>query len=328
MSKIENAIIIIGAPRSGTSILRNCLAQHPKLWHLRAESHCILEGPLHPAPEFESNRCTAADFEEYQCETLREKFYRSAINLNILFEDAGLFFQGRTLLQRAVLRLTVPAVGVMTKPFRPQSIQLLEKTPKNSLRVSLLNRLFPDAYFIWNKRDPKDNIDSLVDGWRTTDAFGPIERPRFATYDVVGELDLQDYDGTAWKFALVPEWQSLSGKRVADVAVWQYLQCNRYALKDFQAIDDERIFEIKHEAFVQSPLSIVRGILDWIDLPRKRSVKRFATALPQVNDTQSAERDQETGLRYPKEVRRVLSEYPELTDLVERMGYQPPAIVC
>jgi len=250
-------------------------------------------------------------------------FYRSAINLNVLVDDAWLFFQERTLLQRAALRFAVPAVGAITKLFKPQSIQILEKTPKNSLRVSLLNRLFPDAYFIWNKRDPKYNIDSLIDGWRATDAFGPIERPRFATYDVADELDLQDYSGTAWKFALVPEWQSLYGKRVADVAVWQYLQCNRYALNDFQAIDDERIFEVKHEAFVQSPLSIVRDILDWIGLSQKRSVKRFATALPQVNDTQSAQRDQETGLRYPEEVRRVLSEYPELTDLVERMGYQP-----
>ena len=42
-------IIILGAPRSGTTILTRCLAMHPDLWHLPGESHSILEGPFHPA---------------------------------------------------------------------------------------------------------------------------------------------------------------------------------------------------------------------------------------------------------------------------------------
>jgi len=46
---IERPIIILGAPRSGTTILQRCLALHPDLWHLPGESHFILEGPLHPS---------------------------------------------------------------------------------------------------------------------------------------------------------------------------------------------------------------------------------------------------------------------------------------
>jgi len=325
-SSIERPLIVIGAPRSGTTILRHCLAQHPSLWHPRAESHSILEGPVHPAPDFESNRCTASDLSEKECGALRLAFYRAAMNLNVLLNDASLFFRGRTLLQRAVLRLVVPGVGSVTKAFRPSSIRLLEKTPKNSLRVSLLNRLFPDAYFVWNKREPEKNVDSLIAGWRTTDTFGPIEQPRFATYDVAGQLNLQDYEGVAWKFALIPEWRSLEGRRVADVAAWQYLQCNRYALRDFEEIKKDRLLEVKHEEFVGNPLATVQKIVDWAGLSQSRSVDQFASSLPKVNDTHTAERDQQTGLRYPKEVRRSLSELPDLPALLERMGYEPSAV--
>jgi len=253
---------------------------------------------------------------------LREAFYHRALNLNVLLDDPSYFFTGRSLLKRAFLRIAVPALGMFTRIYKNESIRLLEKTPKNSLRVSFLNRLFPKALFIWNKRGPKKNIDSLIAGWRTTDRLGPLESPRFATYDVAGELDLQDYEGTAWKFALVPGWRSLRGGCVADVAAWQYFQCNHYAMKDFQVIEEDRIFEVKHERFVDDPLPIVHDILKWADLPQAKAVDRFAKALPRVNDTrEDDERNHGKSLRCPNEVRRVVNGLSELEGLCENMGY-------
>lgn len=317
---IRRPIIIVGAPRSGTTILRNCLAQHPDLWHLRAESHGILEGPLHPGPAFDSNRCTASAVTEKEVGALRRAFYQKALNLNVLFEDPSLFFTGNRLLERAALRVSVPVLGALTRVVRTGPIRFLEKTPKNSLRVPLLARMFPDAYFVWNKRAPEDNIDSLVAGWRASDGLGPVERPRYGTYDVAGELDLQDYEGTAWKFALVPEWRSLRGKRVADVAAWQYYQCNRVALQDLEQLDSNRIFEVKHEAFVQDPVPQVRSILEWAELSSAEPVLRFARNLPRINDTRSDPQN-DSSLRHPTEVRRAIDDLPALDEVRTRMGY-------
>jgi hypothetical protein len=302
--------------------LFRCLALHPDVWHLRAESHHILEGPAHPDHAgLSSNRFTVDDVYNDILKKLRRNFYTKALNVNQVIDNPSWLFRGGSLPERAARAAGLKTLGMASKIRKPSEIRFLEKTPKNSLRVSFLHRLFPDAYFIWNKRAPNRNVDSLVAGWHASDSFGPFERQRFATYDVAHQLDLQDYNGTAWKFALVPEWHSLRGKRVADVAAWQYLQCNRYALRDFKEIEDDRLYEVKHEELVQNPLSAIRKIINWAGLPQSRSVDQFASSLPKVNDTRTAERDKETGLRYPDEVQRALSQLKALPELVEEMGY-------
>jgi len=318
---IDRPIIIIGAPRSGTTILRNCLAQHPDLWHLRAESHSVLEGPLDPAPSFDSNRCNASDVTDGLCRELRQAFYQRALNLNVLFSSPALFFKGNHLLERLALRICIPMLGALTRVSKGDSIRFLEKTPKNSLRVALLARLFPDAYFVWNKRRPFENIDSLVAGWQASDRIGPVERPRFSTYEVASSLNLRDYEGTAWKFALVPEWRTLQGKRLADVAAWQYYQCNRFSLLDFEQLNPDRIFEVKHEHFVRHPETEVQSILDWAGLPKSEAVQKFARSLPRINDTREGGED-DSSLRYPMEVRSAIENLPAVTDVCRRMGYE------
>jgi hypothetical protein len=39
-----------------------------------------------------------------------------------------------------------------------RAVRLLEKTPKNALRLPFLNALFPDAYYIYLYRDPLANL--------------------------------------------------------------------------------------------------------------------------------------------------------------------------
>ena len=41
--------------------------------------------------------------------------------------------------------------------------RILEKTPKNAVRVSMLNELFPDALYIYLYRNPRENISSIID---------------------------------------------------------------------------------------------------------------------------------------------------------------------
>jgi hypothetical protein len=326
---IQRPIVIIGAPRSGTTILQRCLVVHPELWHLRAESHHILEGPYHPrSVGRQSNRCTKEDTDEETADSIRSRFYEEAMNVNKMLSSPRWLFGRSSLVGRAFSAATVLTLGACSKIRKPDSFRFLEKTPKNSLRVSLLDRLFPDALFIWNRRHPAKNIDSLVAGWHTSDKIGPIELPRFAraSYPVAGDLNLKDYTDERWKFALVPEWKTLQSKTIGEVAAWQYYQCNRYALKDFQAIDDERIFELNHESFVRNPLSNVRDILEWADLPTSTVVQQFARALPQVNDTKGETRDEETGLRYPESVQRGLRSVPELEDLSSRMRYDEMSV--
>ena len=62
---IHRPIMVLGSPRSGTTLLFRCLAMHVNLWHPPSESHAVFEGPFHPASKgYESNRVTAEDLSE------------------------------------------------------------------------------------------------------------------------------------------------------------------------------------------------------------------------------------------------------------------------
>ena len=51
---------------------------------------------------------------------------------------------------------------------RPLSrVRMLEKTPKNSLRVPFLARVFPEARFIYLYRDPRQVLSSMIEAWTT-----------------------------------------------------------------------------------------------------------------------------------------------------------------
>lgn len=324
MATIDRPIIIIGAPRSGTTILFRCLALHRDLWHLEGESHGILENDFHPREKnYESNRCTARDLTcKELSQTLYQQFYDRALNLNEILKSPECLLTARSVSERSVSKVIIATLGHLSKIKKPPVIRFLEKTPKNALRVSFLDRLFPDALFIWNKRQADGNIDSLISGWLATDRIGFLEIERFARsgYPILEYLQLKDYFGKRWKFALVPDWQSLKGQCIADVATWQYFQCNRLAMMDLAELPKERVFSLRHEDFIGNPVEWIRRILDWADLPKDSQLESFAERLPKVNDVLSDVK-KESGLRYETQVQAAMERNPDLISLQKLMGY-------
>lgn len=327
-TSITRPVIVLGAPRSGTTILRNCLALHTDLWHLAGESHEVLEGPFDPAASgYESNRVEANDVSDVLAEHLRDAFARKATNLSRGFVKPERLLQAKSLAERMTVKVATRWSGAASMRSRPREIRFLEKTPKNMLRVPMLARIFPDAFYVHLTRNAPDNIDSLIDGWHAADRIGPVTRQRFARsgYPIAGQLDLQDYASKWWKFALVPEWRGLRGKSIADVAAWQYVQCNRLALDDLAVIDKARVRHVKHEEFVQAPVETIRGLFEWAELPQSRDAELYAAASPPVNSTRRPPRDgtvnTERTLRHHDAVGSAIASIPALNALQRDLGY-------
>jgi hypothetical protein len=291
-SAIVRPVIVLGAPRSGTTILRNCLALHPDVWHLPGESHDILEGPFHPAAGgYVSNRVEAGDVDDALARSLRRAFAGASINLNAAGDARrSPTMGGSSLLGRVADKVTTRVAGAISQRRRPAEIRFLEKTPKNTLRVPMLERVFPDARYVHITRNAPDNIDSLIEGWRATDRIGPITRQRFARsgYPIADQLALRDYSAKVWKFALVPGWRDLRGASLADVAARQYLACNRYSLDDLSVIDPARVRRVRHEDFVIDPVTTIRELIAWAGLPPSAEAEQYAGASPRVNSTRGA----------------------------------------
>ena len=209
-------------------------------------------------------------------------------------------------------RIVVPLLGKISQKKKTSQIRFLEKTPGNTLRIPLLNRLFPDALFVWNWRLPEHNIDSLISGWQTDGlSFPGLLRPRFTRggYPIARQMKLQDYPGRWTKFTLVPGWEQLRGKTTADMAALQYYQCNRYALGDLRTLNPARAYAVQHEEFIRRPLEHVVDIFKWAGLSSSSVAERFARTLPKVNAAGSKQRGR---LRHPDEVRRVMRDMPPL----------------
>lgn len=308
---IHEPVFIIGAPRSGTSILFRSLSMHADLWHLPRESHSVFEGPFHPDCGFESNRVTDADVTDSITQNIHDGFENRVLNLGVLKVDQQKWLTDRALYERVRNRIAIKLLTSQSRAHLPTSFRLLEKTPKNSLRVSALAAMFPGARFVYLERDAAQNIDSLLAGWRAFDKLGPFKRHRFcsAGYAIARELRLFDYEGTHWKFALVPEWRRLRGQSCADVAAAQYFQCNSIAKEDLRRLPGERVFAVTYDAFVDDPVHAVREIFDWAELPPSEAAEEFAANMPRVNDATPQWKRNAGELRFADEVEAAMDRW-------------------
>jgi uncharacterized protein (TIGR03032 family) len=195
-ARFDRPIFIVCPPRSGSSLLFETMLQSPELWTIGGESHRIIEGiaALHPESRGFSSNCLAADDATPQVvDRLSQAF------LEQLRDRSGVPLQA--------------GCG---------SVRFLEKTPKNALRVPFIKRAFPDAYFIYLYRDPRDTLSSMLDAWRSG---------KFVTYP-----QLPGWQGKPWSMLLTPGWRELSGRPLPEVVARQWATATSILLDDLDAL--------------------------------------------------------------------------------------------
>ena len=225
-SVIDRPIFILAPPRSGSTLLYETLSRASQIWSLGDEGHGIIERhrELCPRPSSaDSNRLLASHCTPTLGETIRDDFCQ-------LVRDS----EGRSLAQTGA-----------------NSIRILEKTPKNILRIPFLLELFPDARFIYLVRDARDNISSIIDGWQSG---------RFITYS------RQTRHGP-WSFLLPPEWPAYTGDDLAGIAAFQWATCHRYAIQDLTKLDPSRWCALNYAEFIADTEIAVERLCQFMEVP-------------------------------------------------------------
>ncbi len=290
---IKAPLILLGAPRSGTTLLFRALSQHRELWHLVAESHRILEGPWHPK---RFSRFSNRPPENYQLTEatrvgLRADFYRGAVNYASAqsWKLRADFYRGPG--QRYLNRAVAEGIGRYSRGRKPASIRLLEKTPKNAVRAKWMNALFPKARFVRLVREAVPNISSLYYGWKANDTLGKGRRGRYSKsgYPIMTQLGLRDFGGSHWSFVLPPHWEGLRGGELLDVCAFQYFSSNYWMERDLTALLPERCLNIAYEDLIQQPLATVERILDFAGLSPAAYDYRYLKSLPRINSVTVSE---------------------------------------
>ncbi|OOG49431.1 hypothetical protein B0E50_04720 [Rhodanobacter sp. C01] len=222
----DRPVFIVSSPRSGSTLLFETLAQAPGLFTTGMESHALIEGipALHPAHrEFASNRLDAAAATPGLPEELRQRF------LAELHDRDGHH----------------PAAW----PLR-----MLEKTPKNALRVPLLAKIFPEAQFVYLYRDPRQTLSSMIEAWQSG---------RFRTYS-----ELPGWTGLPWSLLLVPGWRELKGRPVQEIVAAQWDITMRTLLDDLGALPAGCCHVVRYDSFLANPAGETNRLctalgLDW-----------------------------------------------------------------
>lgn len=279
--RIERPIVIVAPPRSGTSLLFETLAQSPSVWTIGGESHAVIENipRLHPAHGgFASNRLDAADAEPSIVARLEAAF------LERLRDRDG----------------QPPAPGSI-------GLRLLEKTPKNALRVPFLATAFPDAVFIYLYRDPRETVSSILDAWRSR---------RFVTYP-----QLPDWDGPPWSLLLVPGWRDLACRSLAEIAAMQWVTTARVLLDDLEALPAERWCVASYDRLLAEPQAEIERLCAFTGIVWDR---QLTAPLPQARHTLTSPAP-EKWRRNAEELKPVMPLIDEVAERAREVFARPPA---
>jgi hypothetical protein len=254
----DRPIFIVSPPRSGSTLLFETLSAAPGLATVGGESHALMEQipAINPSARgWDSNRLTAADADPATVEALRARF-------------------------RAVLRDRNGA------PVSVLPARLLEKTPKNALRVPFLAAAFPEARFVYLRRDPRPTLASMIEGWQSG---------QFRTYP-----NLPGWTGIDWSFLLVPGWRQLVGAPLEDIVAQQWAATTRILRADLGSVPKDRWMVCDHKRLLEDPQAEILRLCAALDVAWDR---RLPASLPLSRHTYSPP-DAEKWRRYEAQIER------------------------
>jgi hypothetical protein len=274
---IRDPVFVLGPPRSATTLLFQTLARHSKLWSIGTESQPVFEGPFHPEKmDWRSNALTAADLTPETAEYLRGEFLRR-MHPGPVWSWRDARREGKPGASSLPARAGYAAARFRAAFLRKYgTVRLLEKTPINCLRIPFLRALFPDAKFLFLRRDGRPNISSLIDGWGL--------EGQFETYALPVPLRIEGYSGRKWRFLLPPNWRELVDQPLEVVCTWQWRSAMEAVLAALPSLRaDGAVFELSYEELTGSPRATLGRVLDYLHLPHEAAVVPREDRLPVIN---------------------------------------------
>ena len=210
----DRPIFIVGCSRAGTTLVYKAFSESRELGTLDRETHDFWMDQ-HP---------------------LSEREWRSHV---LTAADAG----DRD--RRRVARYFYSMTGRR---------RFVDKNNQNGLCVSYLHALFPDAAFVFVKRDPGDNINSLIEGWGKPEEFATWAN------DLPVEVAVDDARYTKWCFFLPDGWRDYTNSPIEDVCAFQYRSINESILEGKKEIPNSQWTEVFYEDLIRRPIEEFRRL--------------------------------------------------------------------
>jgi hypothetical protein len=270
----QRPIIVVGCSRAGTTLVYKTLSESREIGSLQRETHDYWTS-LHPLA--------------------RKNWDTHALDVS----DAG------TADRAAVSRYFYIWTG---------RHRWVDKNNQNGLCVPYLHALFPDAVFVFIKRSPGDNLNSLIEGWRKPDEFATWSN------DLPAEVAVEDGQLRQWCFFLADGWRRYVSAPVEEVAAFQYAAINRAILEAKAGVPEGQWVEVFYEDFLRDPVATFRQVFEGCGLAFDARLQAHCAQVLDIpyNAFSEIRLDKWKDGRNREKIERVL---PQVADVAARMGY-------
>jgi hypothetical protein len=316
-SNIVKPIIIIGCPRSGTTLLYSILSASSELQSLHNESRFLFrvfyKKKLDIGISFASDLLRVNDLDDEDIKYFREEFLKYSFSFRLLGKSIHKVFRKFWFLKP--IEFFMVEINFLVKKIFSIKHRLIEKTPRNCFKVEMMNKLFPDAVFIFIKRDPRTNISSLIDAWSHRKSSNKLSK---RLPSIRYKLNIKGYDGADWKFALPPGYESVVNLPLEEVCAFQWQKSNEEALKGLERIPENRKIEISYEDLVSNTANVIKSICTFTGIEYKGDLARLAENPPTVNYI----KEKPSPEKWKKNQDLIARVVPRLEMISEKLGYK------
>ncbi|GAA0423570.1 hypothetical protein GCM10009133_35160 [Cocleimonas flava] len=234
-----NPIIIIGAPRSGTNMLRDilCSIENISTWPCDEINYIWRHGNIRSKTDEFPKSFATQPIKTY----IRKQFNKLADKEN--------------------------------------SSYIVEKTCANSLRVGFLDQIIPDAHYIYITRNGLDVIASANLRWTAKlDIPYLLKKVRYVpifdlpyygaryVWSRIYRAFSQEKRLAFWGPQLKEMKRLLEKHTLDEICAIQWKQCVEKSEDDFKSIPKERITRVSYEDFVYKPETELKKILEEIGI--------------------------------------------------------------
>lgn len=255
MTKIYVPVIIVGAPRSGTNMLRDvlCKIEGFKTWPCDEINYIWRHGNIrYPSDAFPPDLATPRI----------QKFIRNEFK-------------------------KIAQKGIVT--------HVVEKTCANSLRVEFLDKIFPEAKYIFIVRDGIDVVASAIKRWQANlDIPYILQKVRYVPITDLPFYALRYLNNrlylllsnkkrlAVWGPVFDNMDSILTDKSLEEICAIQWRQCVDSATESFDKMAKEKVHKVRYEDFVKTPSEEMDKLYSFFNI--NMSANAEITLLKSVSD--------------------------------------------
>ena len=233
-------IVIIGAPRSGTNMLRDVLCQFQKVgtWPCDEINYIWRHGNVGSETDEFSVDMARPKVKEF----IRKEFDNFASDNDLNF--------------------------------------LVEKTCANSLRIPFVDQVIPEAKYIFIVRDGVDVVGSAAIRWKAKlDLSYIVKKVRYVPLLDIPYYALRYLGSRAYKFFSSEQrlsfWgpsyiglnKDLKQHSLDEICALQWKHCVDSSSESFSSMPQDKVIKTSYESFVKNPIIELRKILEFCNIP-------------------------------------------------------------